>query len=419
MVFAAIGWLTPSPPSLPFAQEERLRAEIDVLTVPTSAEDRLRFLAQTPRGLALVSVPADAPAELGARLRVEALFVPLDASSRQSALGVTHRLREVKLIDVVEPGSTLSAAGLNVRRSFLTWAEQRLSRDSARLVSAICFNADADLASGQRDALARSGTLHIVSTSGLHVMLLAGFLSVALSWLPIPRPGQLALLGALVLVYIAAAGMEPPAIRAAAMILLMLPAYLLRRQADALSALCLSVLFILLWMPWTLRDVGLHLSFLTMLSLILWGPEVTARSRTLWGGFVAAWKLSCVAAVASAPLVAYQFGEVSIVAPAGNLVTALLVPALIGLSLLGWLSSQLVPVLGGWVAGLLVEPIAVAVDRWTSWLGGLPFAAVSFPAFPGWLVVLIYTALALLWRPYRRRADDHEDDEPDPVAADR
>lgn len=90
-----------------------------------------------------------------------------------------------------------------------------MSPEAAALVRSVCFNDDSDLTKSLRANLVDSGTVHIISTSGLHVALLSGILFGLFRKLPIPRWAQIALLAMILLLYVAAAGWRPPRVRRA------------------------------------------------------------------------------------------------------------------------------------------------------------------------------------------------------------
>ena len=98
------------------------------------------------------------------------------------------------------------------------------------------FQLTSGLDSDDWHELRASGTTHIVSTSGLHV-LIAGFaLLFLLTKSDLPRPLQIVLLLVCLLLYGGAAGLRPPIIRAIVMIGVALSAYLFRKGVDLISA---------------------------------------------------------------------------------------------------------------------------------------------------------------------------------------
>jgi competence protein ComEC len=131
--------------------------------------------------------------------------------------------------------------------------------------------------------------------------------------------------------------------------------------------------------------------------MVLFGPAEREVSASLRNLAVDAVRLSGVAFAASAPLVAYHFGTLSLVALPANLLIALAVSAVVVGGLLAHLLSflwlplgvgllQVVGGLGGWILTVLDA------------LGRPSWAQVNLPAMPAWLVALIYACAALTYR---------------------
>lgn len=370
----------------------------DVITMPRDSGSRQVATVRTEIGTLRLRTPPDAAIGFGDRLWIEGEVRPVQTFELGG--GIVGRIGQPS-IRIDEEGPAIWRIAPSLRHSFREWSARSLSPDASMLVDAVCFNATDRLSEEMSTALMRAGTLHVVSTSGLHVMLLASALAWLLAFAPLPRLAQIGVLAALLVLYVGAAGVRPPALRAALMVLVLLPSYAWRREGDGLSALALAATVILLWQPHAVYDIGLHLSLACMFGLILWwmwrGSEPVSTARR-------SCEASVAATLASAPLLAYYGSEVSIVAVVGNLLAAFLVPPLLGLSLLGWLASWVDQGLGLGIAKALVEPLAQALEWWMHTLSGLPFAAFFSPPVPVWWLVVLYGVVVLVWRPRARPA---------------
>jgi competence protein ComEC len=173
-----------------------------------------------------------------------------------------------------------------------------------------------------RDRYARAGIVHMLSVSGLHVGIVAVALELLASLLRLPlRPARLATLGFLA-VYVAAIGAPPPAVRAAVMLGALLLSRLTQRPTSRWAILALGALAPL-WDTRTVLDLGWQLSVAGTAALIS-GSALAARVMPRkWSGWkvnlVRATTISIVATAATAPLVAWTFGRVSLVGPFTNL----------------------------------------------------------------------------------------------------
>jgi len=288
-----------------------------------------------------------------------------------------------------------------IRESFSTSIRTNLTEPSAALVDAICFNVDADLDLDTYDALSRTGTIHIISTSGLHVLILATFLGWLLAPLPIPRPVALGILCLLLLLYCGAAGLRPPAVRATMMAMIGYSAYLFRRSPDPLSALAAFVILELLVSPTSLLDRSFQFSCVIVAGLILLGrmdDEVL-----VFHDLRQAMQLSWIASLVSAPLAAYVFGRVTWLSIVANLLIAPAITVLTVGALLMWgfgaVSAGLARGVGRFLEGLCQYVFSVVEG-----LSNLRWSVSELPPFSGLWLVPMFALILWTWRPYVRPA---------------
>jgi competence protein ComEC len=290
-----------------------------------------------------------------------------------------------------------------------------------------------------RAALARTGLSHVVSVSGFHLAVVAAAAIVGLRWL-LGRSqwallccdvSKLAALAGIVPVvaYAGIAGGSVPASRSLLMYAALLAALFGDRPADGLRALAAAAAALGLATPDIAADISFELSFVSVLALILAarpfmreagddGPGVVApgvsrssmapalgSARTaaicvaIQRFVLASLRVSLAAVLATAPLTAWHFQQVSLIAPVANLIALpLLGPATLlpGLAALPFLA--IAPALGD----ALLRLAACAADlglRVAAWLAAVPGAAVATP-MPSLLEIgLAYVLLALPFVP--------------------
>lgn len=349
---------------------------------------------------------ADQPVSFGDTLLVRGRIRPLSDKNRQywRHQSVSAMLNVQGEITQYSKGPPIYAWGQQLRRSFVAYTRDTLGARARAIVQSVCFNHDAELTHEDRDALARSGIIHIISTSGLHVVLVAGFLTFALSLLPMPRWCQVGLLILMLLVYGAAASFRPPMVRSIIMASLWASAYLFKREADGLSATAASAIITLLIMPTAIFDIGFLLSFASITALVMWIQEPLEPVKTALGWMgqkmhqTAVGSLVC--SMAAAPLLSFGFRQFSVVGVVANLVVAPLIPIIVTASILAWLVRG---VFGEGIMKALVEPLAAFCAGFSTWIGGMPFSAVQTPEVPPWAIFGFYAFGAMLWRPKPRR----------------
>jgi competence protein ComEC len=349
---------------------------------------------------------------LGDTLRLRAEVLPFQRPQYARA-GTVAVLRPTGPVERVSDGPWLWKLGASLRDSFLAMVARHGRPETAALVDALCFNVTSGIEPALYEDLRRSGTLHIVSTSGLHVVIVAAAVGFALAQLPLARALRLLVLfGALVL-YAAASGFRPPIVRAVAMVVLGLAAYLFRREPDGLSAIAASGTGYLAWSPESVADIGFQLSYVATAALVLTAyreePGPTAWSRILVQPALRVAHASLVATLALAPLLAYHFGQVPLVGPLANVLIAAPVAIAVVASLAAWSVSTIWLALAVGLMRLFVEPFAGWVMVVARWASGLPFASIEVPRPEVPWMVALYACAMLLWRP-RLRPPGHDSD---------
>jgi competence protein ComEC len=266
-----------------------------------------------------------------------------------------------------------------------------------------------------------AGAVHALSVSGLHLTAVAAlvFLLLRQILLRVPgvalraRPSLLAAGAAipLVLLYTLITGEAVATVRAAWMACLALAAVMLRRRPSLATAIGAAALILLVGSPLLALDLSFQLSFASVAALAVAArsqadaPPETLLPRTgrwLRQGLVA----TAAAALATAPLCAHHFAELTPAAPLGNLLLVPLVElGIVPLGLLGAALGAVQPLLG-WVplqlAGLLASAVlwlAAGFRRWA------PVLAVWSPTGleAGLLTLAALLGLAALRGPARRR----------------
>ena len=403
----ALGCLISPAPSQSLAEQQWVDLDATVASVPLTYPTESVSEISSGSDRLMMSAPADSRLVLGERIRVRGLARPLGEGSLPLAnRGIVGRITPVS-IQVLAKAPWICQIGEAWRDSFAAFCQKWLPPQAAAETEAVCFNISSALDPGSRQALTRSGTVHIVSASGLHVGLIALVLFGLLSLFPIPRIGQLTILASVLALYAVASGLHPPVVRASIMAIILASAFLVWREPDMFSALALAAIVQLLWTPRALFDPGFQISFVVVGAFALFAfhssrskrsdrEQIAERGKNIVKG-------TALATLASAPLAAYSFGTVSFTSIFANLGIVFVLPFLVVTAMAAHLLSFiLAPLAVGLMVGL-VGPLAGWLGFATDHLGG-EWAAISVPAFSGYWLLLIYGLLLFLWRPRLRPA---------------
>ena len=278
------------------------------------------------------------------------------------------------------------------------------------------------LSPGIYESFMKTGTIHFLSVSGLHVGLLAGFVWGLSRLLRLSRRWAGLFCMVVLLVYLAIIPLRPPAMRAGLIAIVFCLAYMGRRWPNPLNILAFAAIVLLMVRPLDLFSAGFQLSFLVVLGLILFVPNLyrrifvedpvdltTFRSPIRrkddpfpWGQFLSSyvlrslWGLTSVAGVAwlvGLPLTAWHFHRIALWGILGSVILYPLISlvALLGFSKL--MVSCLLPFLSDFTAKPLVW-LSGGVISITGILAELPCSSINTAAPPIWFIVIYYLILA-------------------------
>ncbi len=342
--------------------------------------------------------------------------------------GLSALLRSAKLT-IMQRGSGNPLLGLIYRwRAALAEGLQRaLPAPEAALLIGILLGLKTPVLRSRLPLFTRTGTIHLVVTSGLKVTLIGGLAAAFARTLTRRLPSSTATgwsgaaalrvsipLGAIVL-YAALSGLGPAASRAAIMSGLLVFARAFGRDYDAFVALAVAALLMTLAQPAVLWDVGFQLSAVGTLALITLTTPLRARIvalERLPGGALLADALATTLAaqIGTFPLTAINFGLFSLIAPLANMILVPLLPLFLLLGGVAATVSALAPVAAG-AAGAIIWPVARLADLVIEFLAAPSWAALSIGGLPGWLVpvwAILLGGAPMLWGAATVPPPDHE-----------
>ena len=345
---------------------------------------RLRFTARVKSAGTLYGKPYDNYYINGwfYKLRIQGSAERLGTSADLRLLPVKIRHALCEHIETVFPAETQSFL-----RALMLGDKQKFYDDDALYVS-----------------MSRSGLMHVVAVSGLHIAFLVSVLLFLLGNGKTGATVSILVIWSFVLI----TGSSKSALRAAFMQSLLLAAPLLRRENDPVTSLSAVLALILAACPFAARSVSLQLSFGAVTGLLCFFRRIyhffmPHDHRGLSGKL-----LRYVAAVASSslsvmaftiPLTAVHFGYVPLLAFAANIACLWAVSACFSLAWLACLFSFLPGIgpLTAWLCTVLVRYIGAAAGCFSA----LPFSVLYVQTAGSWLWILLsygLLAFALVYR---------------------
>lgn len=266
--------------------------------------------------------------------------------------------------------------------------------------------------------MSRSGILHVVAVSGMHVSFLVGFLRLI-----IRKKKTAAVVGISALwVFAAVAGWTPSVIRAAFMHTTFLAAPLVDRESDGITSLTAALALLLLANPYSIASVSLQLSFSAMAGILLvtprvyrwliklFGPKRKGKSIRGAGGalkrtveaLAASVSASVGAAAFSTPLTVLHFGAFATYAILANLLVFWAVSAAFLLGYAAVFAGMIFAPLGR-LLGICCGVPAKFISAVAGFTGSLPYSKLwaSDGYFLFWLI-FTYVLFAV-WTFLRRK----------------
>jgi competence protein ComEC len=301
-----------------------------------------------------------------------------------------------------------------VRRRAEVGLARGLPAKEAALLRGMVLGQDERLSDAVRTDFQRSGLAHILAVSGQNVVLLAMLAVGAGMVAGIGLRARLAVALALVVVYVPLAGGGPSIQRAGVMGGAGLVAALAGRPASRWYALGLAAAATLALNPRVSGEPGWQLSFAAVVGLLALVPRWREglRRAGLPGPVADAAAVTAAATVATAPLMAFHFEQVSLASLPANLAAAAAVAPVMWLGMVAIAVAQVSPALceplnalNGpllayveWVAHVAAQPPAAALPVR---LGGPATLALTYAA--------LAAAIALAGRAWRWLVPDDGD----------
>jgi competence protein ComEC len=155
-----------------------------------------------------------------------------------------------------------------------------LGQYEATLASAILLGTREELPYEQTEEFMLTGTIHVLSISGMHVGILAWGLFLALRSGWIGRNKALLLIMLLTWTYTIMTDSEPPAVRASILVSVVCGSLMLGRAGLAFNSLAFSAIIVFMVNPNDLFRTGPQLSFIAM-GVLCWLSSLWSGTRTI------------------------------------------------------------------------------------------------------------------------------------------
>ncbi|MBL7903180.1 MAG: ComEC/Rec2 family competence protein [Bacteroidia bacterium] len=282
-----------------------------------------------------------------------------------------------------------------------------LSREAYSICSALLTGFDEEIGQDVMSAFAHSGTLHVLSVSGLHTGLIFVFLSFVFDVFDRYRKFKTLKFSLLIFVlwsFALLTGLEAPVLRSVLMLSLFAvgSVFYNNEPKNQLNLLFVSAFGLLCANPFFITEVGFQLSFAAIFGLIVFEPFFSRfwQPESPWKLWI--WKsitASFAATLSTLPFTLLYFKQFPIWFFVANLVVVPVSFLLLLLAIPALFHWKVVVLCINWLTAFLIK--FIGLFNWSSWtyLDGFNFKMED--AF--WLTALItFISLALYKRSFRQ-----------------
>lgn len=418
------GLLTTTPAI--FQNETRLTIAAEVLhqrkkDIPAMGMVRLTLKGPFPQEI----LPGD-------RLRLKAVLSPVSSYKNPGTFDyqtylayegiwisgwINNPLNIIKVSELVHPDliEQITTFPERVRFKIITFLNNSVTDRFQGLYKAILVGEQTNIPADLRENFTKTGCVHMLSISGMHMGLLALFFIGIIAWLikrstwlilhiPVWKVSKaIALLPLTGYAFIA--GLGTPVIRSLLMVDVVIIATIINREGRLLTNIAMAALTILVWQPTSLYTVSFQLSFAAVLAIALlyeyrWLRIIFPTSSPHQAGhkeFIKKWlftslAVSLAAGLGTAPLVIYHFNRLSLISPLANLVVEpflCLWSLIVGLVAIFFI--PLAPRLASTLFSFGTGGLWVA-DKITAGMAALPFSSV-WMVTPSPIEIFLFYAL--------------------------
>ncbi|MCD6093836.1 MAG: ComEC family competence protein [Candidatus Omnitrophica bacterium] len=285
------------------------------------------------------------------------------------------------------------------RISFLEGAilKKEVARDSsspeASLLKAILLGERFNISPQLKRLFINTGTIHILSISGLHIGIIATIFLLFFKFLRLPYRVYYLLTIVFIVLYAILSGARVPVVRATILTVIILAARLLNRPSSIYNSLGFAAFLILVAQPLYLFDPGFQLSFLCVFFVIYLTPKIerilyskeanlsevslrTRRFRRVKRFIITSFSASLAVWLGIFPLISYYFKNFVPITVLANLV---IVPLLFLIVADGFLLilSAAIPILSA-IFAVIEGFLLVFLIKTATFFSRLPFSHFHF-----------------------------------------
>lgn len=249
-------------------------------------------------------------------------------------------------------------------------------KEAFAVASTLILGYKADLNNEILSSYSKTGTIHALSVSGMHVGIIYIVLNWVLNFLNKNRRLRIVkviLICVLIWFYSLLTGFSPSVLRSVIMLTVYILAKSFNKNTNGYNILAFTAFCLLIYNPFLIWDVGFQLSFLAVLGLIFLHPKIYKWfyfkhrwADWLWSSIA----LSIAAQIATFPLSIYYFHQFPLYFVFSNLFILIPITILMYLGI-GILLFKL------YFLAYIFEWVIIFMNNGLKWIANLPFSGIN------------------------------------------
>ncbi len=316
------------------------------------------------------------------------------------AQGISTELPKAQLVGDVPARTSPMGVLFTFKHAFESSLEKIFIEPDASLLEGILLGEKSGIPKDLTQAFIASGLVHVVVLSGYNISIVSDGIFRAFAFLP--RTISLGVGGFVMILFALMTGAGATTIRALIMALVGLLGRYLRRPTEALRALALAGVGMVLWNPESmLHDTSFILSVLATFGLITLSPWVEGYLSRLkifrgnrWSDVRATAASTIAVQIFTLPALLYFSGVLSFLSVPANVIALPLVPEAMFFGFVAGLLGFISPTLG-FIPALLSDVILKWMMLVANVAASIPFGTVVISEFSPWFLIVAY--IPLIW----------------------
>ncbi|XOU93957.1 MAG: ComEC/Rec2 family competence protein [Candidatus Kerfeldbacteria bacterium] len=298
-----------------------------------------------------------------------------------------------------DQGNILMSGLLKIKNVFTNAVQGLIAEPQASFLGALLLGAKKAIPDDLMNSFNLTGTTHIVALSGYNITIIAILILNICKILWIPRKVSFWVSLGVILFFVLITGAQASVVRAAIMGMLVLLATQLGRQSRVTNLLILAAVVMVIINPKVLIfDAGFQLSFLATMGLIYLSPYLEKGFKWLPDFFELRSSLVATlsATIMTLPLILFQFGRLSLIAPLANMLILPAIPLAMALGFIAAILSFIWQPLG-MIVGWIVWLVLIYIIKLVEFFAQFEWSSYAFGNLSFWWLIIGYSILAIIF----------------------